>query len=179
MSAPLTDAVDLGFPKELPPALRWPDGPTQWCWALVTASIVRHYAAKGSARASIAPRDVVESVLGLSPDARPEAMDRPARLEVALAHYGHLRYGPTPWLPSQCEIIAELQAKRPVAVGLYWASQPLDTVGHFVVVVGAKSPDGLLVVWDPRYGFVEATRDELAVAYPHNGRGVTAYYTKP
>lgn len=165
------------------PQISWPADRKNWCWALVTAAVVRHYAVMGAkiARANILPCEVVEKVL---PGAAgccgiPWSADQPYQLETALGAYGHLAALPSLASPTPQEAIAELSAGRPLGVGLRWAGQNPGEVGHFALLIAADLTLDRYTVWDPRDGLISDSLRRLALGYPGGGVWESTYFTRP
>ena len=137
---------------------------SDWCWAAMTASIVRHFdpdspwcqcklatkvtqSRKASAKASAKECCSHPYTKDLA-----RACNQPQFLDRALRLVGRLAGPPTAGPLTFSQIQKEILAGRPVCVRIGWARA---TVGHFTLIYGytkSKRGEYWLYVEDPLYG---------------------------
>jgi hypothetical protein len=148
---------------------------SKWCWAAVTAAVTSYYT-----RSHLAQCEIVDRVRGTQScciDGSTPVCNQGHRTWEALDELGHLAQKED----SACDLATiktEIDADRPVAVGLDWA----EGTSHVVLIIGYRDDDRL-DVRDPSrgagrdwLGYHESLLDDYR--RPRSAWSRT-YYTKP
>jgi hypothetical protein len=143
---------------------------TQWCWAAVTSSVATYYKSPSWTQCRLANLQLGQS--SCCAGGSTAECNRPWFLDKALDQVGNLSEFTTAPLTLP-QIVAELDAGRPIGVRIGWGGGG----GHFVAI-GGYSQD-VVDVHDPWFG--NSSIDYLAFRsrYQGNGRWTHSYRTTP
>jgi hypothetical protein len=150
-----------------------PSGQTEWCWAAVSASVSRFYAAASTwTQCAIVNQELKQTAC--CTEGSSSACNQPYVLENALTLVQHLMRdfaGPLTF----AEIVAEIDAGRPVGLCIDWKGGG----GHFVTVAGYDRNGEMIQVKDPLFGNSQVPLATFPAGYQGGGTWSWTYLTKP
>ena len=149
--------------------------PTNWCWAVVTASIASYYdQATTWSQCALANRALQQS--NCCANGRTSACNQPWYLDTALQLTGHLAQALDGTVPFS-KLQNQIGGSRPVAARIAWLDG--SAVGHFVVIYGYSTEGGPAVsVRDSLYGDASYPLDNFTSNYKNLGYWSATYLTQ-
>jgi hypothetical protein len=146
---------------------------SNWCWAAVCAALRRFYESKNDGPCVVASTVLQRNTCCSAPD----PCNEPYVLTDALKTFGYLQTGGGAGTADPQSIQTELQARRPIGVGIEW---PDSDVWHYVLVSGFDAGSSEITFMDPSDKGSNVTM-ALDVAQTNfaqrGGRWAWTYYT--
>lgn len=145
----------------------------QWCWAAVALSLADFFNKPTPAEQCVFVSAVLDAGAFDCCELRKEPVcDRQFPLEIALEKALLQVHGPIEPVPFE-QVLAELDAQRPVAIGI-----DIGGTGHFAVIDSCDPQTRLVEIQDPLHGSSEPLDfDSLRTSYRGIGPWVTTYLT--